>query len=74
MIVKCKSEASNLMKAYEKDDIGVTPSCNIGSQKLHDKFGAFDIRYKLSGDVDWFHRVCAAGCKNLSFLIISSPI
>ena len=63
VIVKCKSEASNLMKAYEKDDIGVTHPATLVPKSIYDKFGAFDIRYKLSGDVDWFHRVCAAGCK-----------
>ena len=63
VMVKCKSEASNLMKAYEKDDIGVTHPATLVPKSIYDKFGAYDIRYKLSGDVDWFHRVYAAGCK-----------
>ena len=56
------------MKAYEKDDIGVTHPATLVPKSIYDKFGAFDIRYKLSGDVDWFHRVCAAGCKLKHFL------
>ena len=33
----------------------------IVAKNIYNKYGAFDIEFKLAGDMDWFHRVYAKG-------------
>lgn len=59
----CMSKEADLEKAFRRDDIGVTHPATIVPKYVYDKIGAFDIKYRLAGDVDWFHRAYMNGCK-----------
>lgn len=47
--------------SYKRDHIGVPHPATLVPQKIYDKYGCFDTKYKIMGDVDWFHRVYEAG-------------
>lgn len=57
-----KSEESNLKRNFKRDGIGVTHPATLVPKVVYERYGAFDVRFRLSGDVDWFHRAYAAGC------------
>ena len=53
---------NNLVKiSYERDHIGVPHPATLVPKKIYDTQGCFDLKYKIMGDVDWFHRVYKAG-------------
>lgn len=55
------SDKSKLKIAYENDYIGIPHPATLVPKDVYDKYGGFDIRYKIIGDADWFHRVYKAG-------------
>lgn len=57
------SKEADLENAFYKDDIGVTHPATIVPKYIYDTVGAFDIEYRLAGDVDWFHRAYMNGCQ-----------
>lgn len=38
----------------------------IVSKEIYDRYGVFDINFKLAGDMDWFHRVYTKGVTFIS--------
>lgn len=56
-----KCNAKRLKHAYVNDYIGLNHPATIVPKAIYDKYGAFDSNFKIIGDVDWFHRIYAAG-------------
>lgn len=56
-----KSDKDLAKKSYERDHMGVPHTATLVPKMIYDKLGCFDIKYKIMGDVDWFHRVYKAG-------------
>lgn len=52
---------NGLERAYKNDYIGVPHPATLVPKEIYDKYGVFDIYYKIIGDADWFHRVYEAG-------------
>lgn len=52
---------NGLDRAYKNDYIGVPHPATLVPKEIYDKYGVFDIYYKIIGDADWFHRVYGAG-------------
>lgn len=67
IIRTAQSDKSNMIKCYKRDCIGVPHPATLVPKDVYDKHGAFDITYKIIGDLDWFHRVYEAG-ENFEFM------
>ena len=50
-------DASTAKQCYKLDKMGITHPATIVSKSVYDKYGLFDDRYKLLGDMEWFHRI-----------------
>ena len=50
-------DAVKAKRCYQFDKMGVTHPATVVSKSVYDKYGLFDDRYKLSGDLAWFHRI-----------------
>ena len=57
--------------AYKHDKMIPHPS-TIVAKWVYDKYGVFDIRFKIAGDMDWFHRVYPKS--DIKFAIIETPL
>lgn len=56
-----KSNSQYMVECFKKDHIGVPHPATIVPKMIYEKYGVYDIYYKICGDVDWFHRVYTAG-------------
>lgn len=56
-----KSDKNLAKISYERDYMGVPHPATLVPKEIYDKLGCFDIKYKIMGDADWFHRVYKAG-------------
>lgn len=52
-------EKENL--CYRSNGMGVNHPATLVPKSIYEEFGAFDVRFKISGDIDWFNRIHAAG-------------
>lgn len=46
----------DIKNAYKKDGMIPHPA-TIVAKKIYEEYGYYDIRFKIAGDMDWFHRV-----------------
>lgn len=58
-----KSNPKYMENCYKKDHIGTPHPATLVPKSIYEKYGGFDIYYKIMGDLDWFHRVYGAGEK-----------
>ncbi|WP_288785257.1 glycosyltransferase family 2 protein [Bacteroides acidifaciens] len=56
-----KSNEWLMKKSYNRDHIGVPHPATLVPRVIYEKYGSFDIKYKIMGDTDWFHRVYKVG-------------
>lgn len=58
-----KSNPKHMEKCFKKDHIGVPHPATLVPRNIYNKYGGFDVHFKILGDADWFHRVYGAGEK-----------
>lgn len=52
-----KHSKQNADFCYKTNGMGVTHPATLVPKCVYDKFGAYDIRFKISADIDWFNRI-----------------
>lgn len=63
ILYKAQSDEKKLHECFKKDHIGVPHPATLVPKDVYEKYGAFDITYRIIGDADWFHRAYLAGVK-----------
>ena len=61
LIRNCISTASSENFNYEHNGMGVNHPATLVPKAIYEKYGAFDIRFKICADMDWFNRIHSAG-------------
>lgn len=60
--VKYRSQTTEeMLPVIYKKDWMIPHPATVVSKSVYDKYGAFDTRFRICGDMDWFHRTYAAG-------------
>lgn len=54
-----------------KNDGMINHPATLVAKSVYEKYGYYDDRFKICGDMDWFHRIYPL---NIHFLIINKPI
>lgn len=52
-----KHSKQNAAFCYKTNGMGVTHPATLVPKTVYDKFGTYDIRFKISADIDWFNRI-----------------
>lgn len=55
-----KSNWENCQKMYHTGGMGITHPATIVSKVVYDRVGLYCDKFKIIGDIDWFHRAFAA--------------
>ena len=55
-----KSNDKIIKISYKRDHIGVPHPATLVPKNIYERYGSFDIKYKIMGDADWFHRIYQA--------------
>lgn len=60
LIRDCISSKYREILCYKKNGMGVNHPATLVPRYIYDKYGTFDTKFKISGDMDWFNRICKA--------------
>lgn len=52
-----KHSKSNADFCYKTNGMGVTHPATLVPKIIYNKYGTYDIRFKISADIDWFNRI-----------------
>ena len=52
-----KHSKINADYCYRTNGMGVTHPATLVPKSIYDKYGVYDIRFKISADIDWFNRI-----------------
>jgi glycosyltransferase involved in cell wall biosynthesis len=61
LIRNCISTTESECFNYQHNGMGVNHPATLVPKDVYDRFGAFDIRFKICADIDWFNRIHGAG-------------
>ena len=61
LIRDCVSTTQSEVFNYKHNGMGVNHPATVVPKSVYDKYGAFDIRFKICADIDWFNRIHKAG-------------
>lgn len=68
---KFLSNISQAKHCFETDSMGVIHPATIVPKMIYNKYGMYDDKFRIIGDIDWFHRIYA---KNVPLLFINDVI
>lgn len=52
-----------IKNGYLNDSMGIPHPSTLVPRNIYEKYGDFDINYKIIGDADWFHRIYSNGVR-----------
>lgn len=66
-----KSNAKQAEHCFKRDSMGVIHPATIVPKKIYELYGLYDDRFRIIGDIDWFHRIYE---KNVPILFIDDVL
>lgn len=61
LIRDCISNPKSEVFNYKHNGMGVNHPATVVPKVVYDRYGAYDIRFKICADIDWFNRIHKAG-------------
>lgn len=58
-----RNNPREIKRGFCRDFIGINHPATLVPKDIYNKCGAFDLKYKIIGDADWYHRIYQAGVK-----------
>lgn len=66
-LIRKQYSGTDYAKYYRQDYIGIMHPATIVPKVIYDKYGSYDIQFKIIGDADWYHRIYAKSVKFVTF-------